>query len=174
MSFRSVWATGAVIAGLAVSAFAQSTTPPSMPTTPTPVSFTRTYAFPPVGLASTETASISVMNIATTSSDGTKATCSGSISFTSADGTSAGPAKTFTDLLTGQIQSAELASSGSGRVLISGSVQVTITPSAYTPCSLLLTLQTFDTTTGVAHATVTSVVEQSHFPIGPLLSGGSR
>jgi hypothetical protein len=172
MSIRSVWTIGAVAAGLTFSAFAQSTTttPPSIPT---PVSFTRTYAFPPVGLAPTDSASISVTNTAATSANGTKASCSVSISFTKDDGTSAGPATTFT-LGTGQIQTATLASFSTSRTEISGSVQVTITPGSYTPCSLLMTLETFDTGSGVTHSTTTSVVEQPIFPLGPLFSAGSR
>lgn len=172
MSLRSVWMTVAVAATITLSASAQSTTT-TPPSALTPVSFTRTYAFPPVGLAPTETASISVTNTAATSENGTKASCSVSISFTKADGTSAGPATTFT-VGAGQIQTATLDSFSTSRTEISGSVQVTITPAAYTPCSLLMTLETFDTASGVNHSTVTSVVEQTLFPMSPLFSGGMR
>ena len=148
-----------LISAVALSAFVVPASAESSPTAPTtPPTFTRTYYFPPVGLAATETARISAVNIAPTSAKGTKASCGGTISFTDATGAAIGKSTAITNLGTGEIQSGDLVGSGA-RAEVQGSVQVTITlgPTA-TPCSLLLTLETFDTASGATHAVVTAAV----------------
>ena len=163
---RSLWISAITLSALLVPASAQS----NFTTPTTPPTFTRTYYFPAVGLASTETARISAVNIAATSPNGTKASCGGSISFTDATGAAIGKPTAFTGLGTGQITSGDLVGSGA-RAEIQGSVQVTITlGSAATPCSLLLTLETFDTSTGVTHAVVTATVAEAE----PFAFGLSR
>jgi hypothetical protein len=130
-------------AWIAVSASAQTTT-----------TFTRDFNFPPVGIASTETLQINVLNTASASSAGTAASCTGTITFTSATGTVIGTATSFT-VTSGQVFSAALPFSKSGatgaRAEIVGSVQLTASASSSTPCALSNSLETFDTSSGVTH-----------------------
>jgi len=65
---------------------------------------TRTFL---VGLGSTETAQVAVVNLANAPSSGPAASCTGSIAFFNAAGTAIGTATTFT-LGTGQVASARL------------------------------------------------------------------
>ena len=115
---------------------------------------TRTFNFAPVGLAATETAQINVVNRAATSSGGTAASCTGNISFFNSGGTAIGTATPFT-VSTGQISSASLPFTKVGatttRVEIRGQIQLTLSTTAQTPCSLEYSLETYDTTTGVTH-----------------------
>ena len=165
MSFRSnLWISAVAAGALIVPASAQNFEPEVQSTTPP--TLTRTYMFPATGLAPTETARIAVVNIAPTSSKGTKASCTGSIQFHDATGAVIPAATTaFTNIGTGQIAKGDLPGIPSGpvRAEVQGSVQLTVTPSAAAPCSLLITLEIFDTNTGVTHAVVTSATEQ---PLG--------
>src|SRR5271168_2480969 len=90
---------------------------------------TRTINLPPAGLGSTETARINVVNVATDSSTGTAASCTGSISFLNSAGTAIGSATSFT-VTSGQISSASLPFSSAGvsgiRGEIRGEIQLTI------------------------------------------------
>jgi len=157
MFHRSLCISAAAMGMLIVPAFAGSST---TPTNPPQHTVTRTYYFPAVGVASSETLRISAVNIAGSTPKGTKASCSGSMSFTDATGAPTGKTTTFTNLGTGQIASGDLAGSGP-RAEVQGSVQVTITLGSSAPCSLLLTLESFDTATGVTHAVVTTAVAQA-------------
>lgn len=161
MSFRSnLWISAVALGTLTVPVFAADT--PAPPTPPvTPPTFTRTFSFPAVGLASSESARVAAVNIAPASHKGTAASCSGNISFTDDKGTPAGKATAFTALGTGQIAHGDLPGSTGANVRneFQGSVQVTIDPASGAPCSLLLTLEVFDTTTGVTHGLVTSAIE---------------
>lgn len=121
-----------------------------------PLTFTRDYNFPPVGLASSETAQLNVVNIATASTaTNTAPSCSGSITFTSAGGTVIGKPTSFTTMGS-QVSSTQLtysqlqlpASDVRGEFV--ASVQLTTSlPAA--GCSLVFSLETFDTSTGVTH-----------------------
>jgi hypothetical protein len=118
-----------------------------------PATVTRDLAFPPVGLAFSETAQINVVNTATNLSNGTAASCTGTISFNTSTGAAAETPVKFT-VTAGQIFSAELTAAKLGvtngsRAEFIGSVQVT--PTAKTPCSLTISLETFDSVTGVTH-----------------------
>lgn len=141
---RSVLVSLAATAWMAMSAFAQTSTS----------TFTQNFRFPPVGIASTETMQINVLNNATASSSGTAASCTGTITFTSATGTIIGTATSFT-VTSGQVFSASLPFSKAGasgtRAEIVGSVQLTVSSSSSTPCSLANSLETFDTSSGVTH-----------------------
>jgi hypothetical protein len=112
----------------------------------------RSFDFPPVGLASSETMQINVLNSATASSSGTAASCTGTISFTDSGGTAIGTATSFT-VTSGEISSATLPfakTSASGtRTEIAGVISVTT--ASGTPCGLRTSLETFDTSTGVTH-----------------------
>jgi hypothetical protein len=131
-----------VASAMALSASAQTSTSTS----------TQTFRFPPVGIASTETIQINVLNHATASSSGTAASCAGTITFTNASGTVIGTATSFT-VTSGQVFSASLPFSKAGasgiRAEIVGSVQLTLASS--TPCALANSLETFDTSSGVTH-----------------------
>jgi hypothetical protein len=118
----------------------------------TTTSATRSFDFPPVGLASSETMQINVANSATASSSGAAASCTGTISFTTSGGTAIGTAASFT-VTSGEIYSATLPftkTSATGiRVEIVGVISVTTTSG--TPCALRTSLETFDTDSGDTH-----------------------
>jgi hypothetical protein len=113
---------------------------------------TRTITLPPAGLGSTETARINVANVASDSSSGTAASCTGTISFLNASGTAIGSAATFT-VTSGQISSGSLPFSSAGisgvRGEIRGEIQLTL--AAGVPCALAFSFETFDSTTGATH-----------------------
>ncbi|MBZ5576491.1 MAG: hypothetical protein LAP40_08040 [Acidobacteriia bacterium] len=157
---RSLWITAVAVGCVAVPASAETT--PTSPQTANQT-YTRTFVFPPVGLAATETAQISVLNIAPDAHNGTKASCSGTISFANGAGVQFGAITPFTDLGTNKIGKGQILgfspSNPTGRSEIQGTVQLTVELKPLTPCSLLLTLETFDTNTGVTHAVVTTAVE---------------
>jgi hypothetical protein len=147
MIFRRQLLTLALAAAGAALGMAQTNT------TTNPV--TRQSSFPVVGLASTETVQVNVVNNAAATASGTAASCTGTISFLNATGNTIGTATSFT-VGSGQIFSAALPFTGTGatsgsRTLIRGVVAVTFTPGSGVPCRLASTLETFDTTTGVTH-----------------------
>ena len=127
-------------------------------TTSTSSSFSRQFSFLPVGLASTETAQVNIVNLASNSSSGTAASCVGSVSFVNASGAAIGSATSFT-IANGETSSVSLPYSGTGgsgaRVEIRGVVQLTEGKSP-APCVLQTSLETFDTSTGVTHIVIGS------------------
>jgi hypothetical protein len=137
----SLYAAAALTAG----AWAQTTTT---------TTFTQTLTFAPVGLASSETAQINVANIAANAANGTAASCTGSISFLNASGTVIGTAASFT-VAGGKTDSVTLpysSTAASGRTEIRGVITLTTTSGAFTPCNLLTSMETFDTTSGATHS----------------------
>ena len=89
---------GTLAIWLAASAGVQSAAAQSAAaTTPTPISFTRSFTFPAVGLAGTETLEVTVANLvaAPTSSTAT-ASCTGTVSFSNASGAAIGAPAKFT------------------------------------------------------------------------------
>jgi hypothetical protein len=160
MFIRKIIVRFLVAVPFALTAFAQGTT--STTTT------TRNFDFPPVGLGSTETAQVNVVNIASASSSGTAASCTGAVSFANSSGTVIGKATTFT-VGTGQIASVPLPFGTSGFSGTRGEFVATVTqtvtiPSA-TPCALVLSLETFATATGETHILLTNSAG------GPLYGG---
>jgi hypothetical protein len=125
-----------------------------------PSSATRDYVFPPVGLAVSETASITVVNTATSSSaTGTPApSCTGTISFANANG-AIGTPTSFT-VGSGVFQTVTLAFASAGltgnRGEIQGKVSLAISSTAPAPCSLMLSLETYDSTTFATHAVLSN------------------
>ena len=123
-------------------------------TTTTGTTTTRSFTYPPVGLGSSETAQLNVVNDATTSSSGTAASCTGTIAFLNASGTAIGTATSFT-VTSGQIASASLPFSRVGatgiRTEIRGVITLTTTTGSGVPCSLASSLETFDTSSGATH-----------------------
>jgi hypothetical protein len=136
MSFRK--SLGAAIVFSLAAAMAQSG-----------ATITRTFL---VGLGSTESAQIAVVNLAPAPSSGPVASCTGSIGFFNAAGTAIGIPTAFT-LGTGQVASARLpfASAGASgvRALIRGVVTFTRTTGSGVSCIPAATLDTFDNATGV-------------------------
>lgn len=123
----------------------------------TAVNFTRDYNFPPVGLASTETAQINLVNIApipTTTTTEAPA-CTGTVTFTNASGAVIGKPTSFTttgsQVISVQLMFTQLQLASTDiRGEFVASVQLThAVPAA--PCSLVFSLETFDTSTGVTH-----------------------
>src|SRR5690242_13759757 len=110
-------------AGLTAGAFAQSTTTTN----------TRTFSFPVVGVAGSETVQIDVVNLAGASSSGTAASCTGTIAFYNASGATYAAASSFT-LAGGAIGSAKLAAPAATRRLVRG--VVTLTETSGVPCAL--------------------------------------
>jgi hypothetical protein len=123
----------------------------AMAQTTTAATITRSATLPAVGLASSETAQVNVTNLAVARTGQTAPSCTGSISFLSASGSTIGTATSFT-VTSGQTFSAKLpyaTTAASGRTVVRGEVSVTVTPG--TACLLATTLETYDTTTGVTH-----------------------
>jgi len=172
---NSRWIAAVVMAGLSLPLFAENNS------NTTSQSYTRTWVFPAVSFAPTESVSVTVMNIAVAGPNGTKASCTGSVSFNDGTGKAivvpaskgyAGTPTAFTNLGTGQTAVGSLQnapSNPSPRTVIEGQVQLTLSPSS-APCSMLLTLEVYDTTSGVSHSAVTTAVEQA--PIGFPVAGG--
>lgn len=175
MTLRStLWITTAALGSLVGSASAQNFEAENAVTTHT---YTRTYQFPPIGVSTMGGAQVSVLNVAADANSGAKASCTGTIRFANADGSQLGTGIPFTvgagkiaiGVLPGTQATAAGGPSGGGpsggpsgggsnRAEISASVQLTLTWPAPAPCSLLMTLETFDNT-GATHAVVTTAVE---------------
>jgi hypothetical protein len=161
MSFRRFLLTFAT----AISAvWAQGTTTPAT---------TRNYLFPPVGLGSSETASITVVNTAMASSSGTVVAptpvpfCTGTISFSNANGAIGTPAS-FT-VGSGQFKTVTLPFSSAAltgnRVEIQGKVSLAVSTS---PCSLIFSMETYDSTAGATHAVLSATLANVG-PVGPIV-----
>jgi hypothetical protein len=114
----------------------------------------QTSNLPPFGLGSTETARINLTNVAPTASAGTPASCTGTVSFVNASGATIGSAAPFT-IASNVTSSFSLPFASAGltgiRGVIRGVVQVTRTSTSHAPCSLLISLETFDTSSGATH-----------------------
>lgn len=140
MSFRRfVLMPVVLLVGTAVSALAQSGSS----------TFTHTSSFGPVGLGSTETAQVNLLNTASASSSGTAASCTGTVAFTGATGAAIGSSTNFT-VAGGEIVSVSLpfskATTSGSRIEIVATI--TLTQTSGTPCSLVTSFETFDTTSG--------------------------
>jgi hypothetical protein len=123
-------------------------------TSTTGTTVSRSSSSPPVGLGSSETAQVNVTNLATASSSGTAASCTGTIGFVNSAGAAIGTATPFT-VTSGQTTSVSLPFTKVGatgvRTEVRGVVTLTETSSSGVPCSLSSSLETFDTGTGVTH-----------------------
>jgi hypothetical protein len=122
---------------------------------PTTLSFTQNYSFPPVGLASSETAQVNVINIAKPSSaaGATAPSCTGTITFTNASGIAIGSSPvsfttTGSDVSSTPLNFSQVGASGVRGEFVA-SVQLTVPSKA--PCSLVFSRETFDTSTGATH-----------------------
>jgi hypothetical protein len=152
-------AVGAGFFFMAVSAFAQIVIPAGASSPPMP-------QFPPIGLASSETVQVNVVNISTlpsgaSSSSTTPPSCTGTITFYNSSGSIIGAATPFT-VGSGQIFSATLPYASSGgtgaRTVVRVGIQLSVTTTASLQppafCALSSSLETYDTATGVTHSFV--------------------
>jgi hypothetical protein len=142
--------------------------------TTAPTSFTNAYTFPPVGLGSSETASITVVNTATTTPlEETNTTpvaapsCTGTISFSNAAGAIGTPASFTLGLEEFKTFTLPFVSAGltGNRGEIQGKVSLTSATATRTSCSLMFSLETYDSTTGATHV----VLSNSLAILGPIL-----
>ena len=121
----------------------------------TPV-FARDYVFPPVGLASSETAQVNVVNVATPTyaARPAAASCTGTITFANATGTTVGSPVTFTTtgsaVFTTQLSFSALGVAGTRGEFVADIKVTSLVPST-AGCSLLFSLETFDQSTGATH-----------------------
>jgi hypothetical protein len=131
---------------------------------------TRSFSFPPVGLASSETLQVNVSNVAASAANGTAAACAGNVSFFNAAGTAIGTATTFS-VAAGVTQSIPLTFAKSGLSGVRGEVRAVIQTTSgvgrnAAPCSLESSLETFDSTLGVTHVYLSSAINQSTSAVG--------
>lgn len=119
------------------------------------VTITRDSVFPPVGIGPTETIQINVLNTAAASPNGTAASCTGTITFSNSTGAAIGTATPFT-VAGGNVASAKLPYGSAGatsgaRIEIVGSIQSTVTFPQKAPCTMVFSVETFDTSSSVTH-----------------------
>jgi hypothetical protein len=136
------------VMGMSV-AFADSTTS---------VTPTQTINLPPVGLGATETLEVNVANLASNSSSGTAASCTGTVTFFNAGGTAIGSAQSFT-VTAGQSSPISLPFSSSGgtgtRTTVRAIVSLTVpTTAPRPPCTLDVSLALVNTSTGATDAII--------------------
>lgn len=140
-----------LLMGMGLSVFLWTSTAIFAQTTTTPTS-TVTQSLPPFGLGSTGTARLDLTNLASASSIGTAASCTGTVSFLSATGATIGTATPYT-VTSGQTSSVSLAFTSAGITGSRGELRVDIaaTRTSGVPCTLQISLQTFDTSSGATH-----------------------
>lgn len=117
-------------------------------------------SLPPFGLAASETAQINLVNTAGPDTNGTAASCTGTVTFYDGTGAPIGKPTNFT-IGTAQIFSVKLpfsslTASGSRTVIraeIAGSAVAisVLSPPSLPPCGLTFSLETYDSSTGVTH-----------------------
>lgn len=116
-----------------------------------PLMLGKTLTFAPVGVATSETVQINVANNAMNTST-VMASCSGHVSFNVA-GAKNQPALVPFTVTGGQVFSTSIAWTGlqvSARSEVVGSVA--LTQEVSTPCTLSVSLETYDTSTGATHS----------------------
>jgi len=136
---------------------------------PIPFSFTRDINYLPVGLASSETMQVNVVNLAANSSNGTMASCTGSISFFNAAGTAIGTASSFT-VTAGATSSVTLTLLKAGITGVRAEIRAVVHATTMighnaAPCSLGSSLETFDSTLGVTHVYVSNAGVPTAVPV---------
>jgi len=121
------------------------------------VTTTTNFVFPPVGLTSGYTAAVNLVNIApaSTAANATAPACTGSVTFANSTGTVIGAAVPFTtkgSVITTESISAATAgvTTAAPRAEIVVSVQQTTTRPSTAPCSLVYSLEVYDST-GATH-----------------------
>jgi hypothetical protein len=170
ISRRTVPVFAAGVLFMTVSAFGQ----PAIPVSAVPL---QSSQFPPIGLASSETAQVNVVNTAAAPSSSpagntTPPSCTGTITFYNSTGSTIGAATSFT-VGAGQIFSATLpyasiGASGSREVIRVAVALSLVTVASLQPpalCTLASSLETYDTATGVTHTFVAGATGQGLFGV---------
>jgi hypothetical protein len=128
-------------------------------------------SFAPVGVALTETLQVNLFNQSPAATTGTAPSCTGSVSFLDATGKAiSGTGGSFT-VASGATQSISILGSKANSSTTTGSraeirAVISLTTPRGTPCSLVDSLETFDSTTGVTHVYLLgSVFNEVPFPI---------
>ena len=122
--------------------------------------FTRTYNFPPVGLASSETAQVNVVNeAATPATAGAPApACTGTVTFANASGKTIGTPASFTttgsQVFSTQLTFSQLGASGTRGEFLASVQSTSASFPLKAQCSPAMSLETFDDTTGATHVYV--------------------
>lgn len=136
----------------------------AMAQTTTTGTVTQSSDTPPVGLASSETLQINLVNTAVNATNGTAASCTGTVSFLNASGTAIGTPSSFT-IASGVISSVALPFAKVGvtstRTEVRAVITRTVTVNNGVPCSLQATLETYDSSTGVTHLYLPNLVVPS-------------
>jgi hypothetical protein len=120
-------------------------------------SVTRDYNFPPVGLGSSETAQVNVLNSVSTgiAVGATAPSCSGTITFANASGKAVGNPVSFTttgsQIFSTQLTFSQLGAGGTRGEFVA-SIQLTgsLLPVSNL-CALVFSLETYDDATGATH-----------------------
>ena len=179
MSFGNIPGLSAVMMGalliVPASAANKIETTPAAPA-PAPAVYNRTFMFPATGFANDdESVRITVIN---TAADGAnvKASCSGSILFHDSTGAQIqGTQPTPFNIGSGKIAIGDYTPMPlvAGiplqkiRTEVQGLVQLTIDPAKWAPCSLLLTLEVYETSSKITRALLTAVIEEPIAVDGP-------
>jgi len=134
---------------------------------PTPAGGTRQFNFPPVGLAFGETMQVNLFNQAASAPNVTAAACTGTVSFVDLNGKEIPKSGGNFTVATGDTQSITLLgtsvdTSMGARAEIRAAVSLTITHGM--PCSLVQSLEIFDSSTGAAHVYLTGPVTVGPIP----------
>lgn len=131
----------------------------------------RNYTFPPVGLASSETAQLNIVNVASVANAAiAKPVCAGTITFTNASGAVVGDPVTFTtsgsQTFSTQLSFSKLASAGVRAEFVASIQQnLAVPPSGF--CSMAFSLETFDTATGATHTVLGNSSAVGQVPLPP-------
>ena len=163
MSFRNLFCISVTVTGLIVPASADGVT---TTTPPAAAPIVRTFLFPATGFSvSSETVRVTVVNIAPAAHNGTPANCTGNVLFADSTGTALQPATPFTAKGTGAIATVDLVTPDvlkllGGRGETQASVQVNVDPKSGAPCSLVMTLEVYDTKSSTTNALVTTAIEK--------------
>lgn len=131
----------------------------------------RNFTFPPVGLASSETAQLNVVNVASVANAAiAKPVCAGTVTFTNASGVVIGDPISFTttgsQTFSTQLTFPKLASAGVRAEFVASILQnLAVPPSGF--CSMAFSLETFDTATGVTHTVLGNSAAVGQVPLPP-------
>lgn len=134
-------------------------------TTTTTATATITQSLPPFGLGSTETARLDLTNLASATSSGTAASCTGTVTFVNAAGATIGSANSYS-VASGATQSVSLPFTSAGFSGSRGELRVVIaaTRTSGVPCQLHVSLTTFETSSGATHLYVADEFTQVSGP----------
>ena len=131
----------------------------------------RNFTFPPVGLASSETAQVNIVNVASVANAAiAKPVCAGTITFTNASGAAVADPVSFTttgsQVFSTQLSFSKLASAGVRAEFVASILQnLAVPPSGF--CSMAFSLETFDTSTGATHIVFGNSSAVGQIPLPP-------